>query len=457
MPPLSAIPLGRNALLAVLALGWSSSDVWAQDTWTLTDDERRAFLHHYSPVILKRADEDGEPEHLGHDWLTNIDFDTDGDFSDNRRRWESDKRDFIAGVDHAGWDIQPTVYTALLEFLEDGEKSLILLYHVYHASQGGFTSGDVHDWERMEVRLDGVRPGGPGAGESASYYVLTAHSRHVGLRAGHHDLHFLNAGKTEGAVRGSHLLVWQAEWNGDELLFHSPPRKGELRFVEDNVGEFVDGEALVDISGHSGEWAFHYVFVDRDAEDAAAYWDARTLTRENAAGLVSGRDESDVIRTDETIRIAYELQDMADIFPTHHVDAYGSKANRSWDGPSIRIELAESIHSDLLGTPVTVQPGVHEFLVGSRRGNRRGYPRKHWFWGSYFWNANGNWTGVALATRAGVWNQHDYFLHDGERGEYWAGNYARRAEAEPGHWLPAGWHLPENGGFDGRWVSLFAD
>ena len=28
---------------------------------------------------------------------------------------------------------------------------------------------------------------------------------------------------------------------------------------------------------------------------------------------------------------------------------------------------------------------------------------------------------------------------------------------EVGTWLPAQWHTAANGGFDGRWIQLFAD
>ncbi|TDJ66711.1 MAG: hypothetical protein E2O39_16005 [Planctomycetota bacterium] len=455
MHPSTTHPLSRLLLLVAITLGWSASRANAQEPWSLTDDARRAFLHYYSPVILKRADEDGNPNLLGHDWITNFNFDRDGNFSDNDKRWRRDKRDFIAGTDHADWRIQPTLYTALIEFTQGGEKSLILLYHVYHALQGGIGK-DVHDWERIEVRIDGARPGGPGSGEVLNYFVLTAHSLHAGRALGHHDLHFLDARKTSGAVRGKHLLVWQAEWNGTGLLISSPPNKSELRFVEDNVGEFVDAKALVDVSGTGNEFAFHYVFVDRDAEDATAYWHARELTRETARDLASGRDEHDVIQTDATIRITYELQDLGDVFPTHSIDAYWPARNKSWSGTKVMVDMTDGIRSDLTGTPISLEPGLHEFYGTARGGKRRGYPRKHWFWGTYLWNCRGSWTEFALVKRDGVWNQHDYFAHDGVRGAR-SGDTRERAGKERGRWLPPGWHLPENGGFDGRWVSLFED
>lgn len=455
MAQLSAALRKRLLAFPALLLASLAQAGAAQEPWTLTDDERRAFLHAYSPVILKQADEDGGERFLGHDWITHFDFDRDGNFSDNRKRWRKDKRDFVAGVDHPGWEIRPTLYTALLEFMRNGEKSLVLLYHVYHATQASFGTDDMHDWERMEVRLDGVRPGGPGQGELASYFVLTAHGEHAGRAAGHHDLRFFEWPEGQLPGSGKHLLVWQARWNGSRTLFSSPPRKSELRFVEDNTDEFFDRRAQVDISGHRGEKPFHYVFVDRDAPELAGAWDARSLTRELASELASGRGHAEVISSSQAPRITYELQDLADVFPTHYVHAYGSQRNKSWDGPRVRVHMLEGIRSDLLEPPVTVEPGVREFLVGTRHGKRRGYPRKHWFWGTYFWNATGNWTDVALARRSGVWNQHDYFLHTGVRAESDAHSRSVRADAERGAWLPVGWHRPEHGGFDGRWVSLF--
>ena len=124
--------------------------------WTLTNDARRAFLYHYAPLLFIRA-RSGSSER-GRDWVTNFDFDRDGDFSNNKDNWEDLDR-FIAGA-RPGWDIRPTLYTGLIEFMTGERKDLVLLYHVYHAKQ----RGSIHDWERIEIRVNGV-DAEPGAGE----------------------------------------------------------------------------------------------------------------------------------------------------------------------------------------------------------------------------------------------------------------------------------------------------
>ncbi|WP_447970294.1 hypothetical protein [Nitrospira sp. M1] len=428
-------------------------------SWILSDDQRRSFLHYYSPIILKRADENKiKGKTRGHDWITSFNFDQDGNFSTNRKNWEKEKSKFIDRKGHANWKIQPTLYTAAIEFMQNDQKSLILLYHVYHAMQGCqkleqiiCKNEDIHDWERIEIRLNHVTDTGPGQGETIGYYVLTAHSKHTGRLGGHPDLHYLDNMNTPQSLTGKHLFVWQAKWRGS-----TGPRKGELRFVEDELNEFLDGRAKVDISGHDDK-PFHYVFVDRDAKDATAFWNAQSINAENAANLASGKDDDKVIKTKKTKRITYELQDLADVFPTHWIHANGTESNIHWTGTPVHIQLAEPIQSSITGQTINIPAGLQDFhqrsLDGSEEGKRTGYPRKHWFWGTYFWGNEGKWTRDAYEARGEVWNQHDYFAHEG------SDNLRSKPspEQEAGEWLPEGWHKAENGGFDGRWVPLFSE
>ena len=435
--------------------------VWANsnDHWALTDDQRRAFLHYYSPIILKRVDENQpKGKTLGHDWITNFNFDRDDNFINNRKNWTKEKRRFIAGEANENWTIRPTLYSAIIEFMQNGQKNLILLYHVYHAMQGCqkieriiCRNEDVHDWERMEVRINNVTNFGPGHGEDIRYYVLTAHSKHTGRQGGHSDLHYLDNMETPHAIGGKHLLIWQAIWRGG-----TGPRKSELRFVEDGLNDFLNGKAKVDISGYDDK-EFHYVFVDQDAKDAVYFWNAKSITFHNAAQLASGKDDDDVVKTNKTIRITYELQDLADIFPTHWIHANGQNFNINWTGTTIQVELADSIKSSITANPIDVPAGLQAFhpraLDGGHAGERTGYPSKHWFWGTYFWGNEGKWTRDAYEARGEVWNQHDYFAHDGIQSP----RQKPSPELEAGQWLPEGWHKAENGGFDGRWRSLFSD
>ncbi len=421
----------------------------AEEPWSLSNDQRRAFLHYYSPIILKRADENKEKgKILGHDWITNFNFDRDGNFANNRRNWKKEKYKFIDQDAHENWQIRPTLYTAVIEFMNEGQKSLILLYHVYHAMQGCLTKAcineDIHDWERIELRLDNIDPKGPNHGETIRYHVLTAHSKHTGRLGGHQDLHYVDNLETPQTIAGKHLLVWQAKWRGG-----LGARKGELRFVEEGLDAFYHKRAKVDVSGYQWEKPFHYIFVNQDAIGTPDFLKALPLTQENANSLASGKDDDKVVDTEDTKRIKYELQDLADVFPTHWVHANGPDTNTNWTGKTTAVALEEELMSTITGTPITVPVGVQKFLGRSLdrddQGKRKGYPEKHWFWGTYFWGKDKSFTDKAYKDRNQVWRQHDYFAHLG--GESF----------DPGGWLPHGWHLEKNGGFDGRWIPLFSD
>ena len=167
-----------------------------EDGWTLTNDARRTFLYYYAPLLFIRA-RSGSSER-GRDWVTNFDFDRDGDFSNNKNNWEDLDR-FIAGA-RSGWDIRPTLYTGLIEFMTGERKDLVLLYHVYHAKQ----RGSIHDWERVEIRVNGVDRE-PDAGEQVAYVVVTEHSKHNVRVFPDSDLNFFETGS------GMHPMIWQAE------------------------------------------------------------------------------------------------------------------------------------------------------------------------------------------------------------------------------------------------------
>ena len=139
----------------------AAGPVAAASSAPLTHEQRRAYLHYYSPIILKRAHENaggasgGVGGRRGHDWITGssmaILLRWRPRLSNNRRNWALHKSEFLrdlrdGDVDgdgrarrHPAWEIRPTLYTALLEF-EAGDgteaKSMILLYHVYPRDAG---------------------------------------------------------------------------------------------------------------------------------------------------------------------------------------------------------------------------------------------------------------------------------------------------------------------------------
>ncbi len=426
--------------------------------WRLTDDARRAFIEFYSPIIFKRADETGN--NIGHDWVTNFYYDGDNDFSNNKKNWHKYLDNFIDDATrgpYRHWSIRPTLYTAVLEFMEDGEKQLVLLYHIYHAKQ----QGSIHDWERVEIRIRSVKRANPypGGGESIQYVVITEHSKHERRLYGNPDLNF------HQTARGKHPLIFQAEWSND----WSELRKAELRFVQEpwkNIKRFMekDQEAQVNISGE-GATDFHYVFVPKSDVAAVEFWNAKQLANAEADKLYAGVGSTTNMAASKVKRIQYEFQDLADILPTH-VKTKGP--NWSWHDVTRDIFLSEPLY-DESGAVVEIPRGIHTFLGRALDDedpdeDRRGYPLKSWFWGTYNFGAKGHWTGRAYKEgypdgkrctgngftdcEASFFYQHDYFMHNGQI--FSGGN-------QQGKWLDKGWHTAKKGGFDGRWRQLFED
>ena len=418
------------------------------NAWSLTDAARRAFLYHYAPLLLVRAR--GGSAGRGRDWVTNFDFDRDGDFSTNKDNWEDIDR-FIDG-ERPAWDIRPTLYSALIELMTGDRKDLVLLYHVYHAKQ----RGSIHDWERVELRINGVNAS-PGEWERVAYVVITDHSTHKGRVGGDPGLHFLET------ASGSHPLIWQAEGTYDGLFGLTGYFNAELHFVEEPWAAVEargdNANADVNVNG-GGDERFHYAFVPQEDAEAVSRLDAQRLTNDTASQLAAGEVSP---RLYQVRRVTYELQDLADVLPTHWEPA-GLSA-RHWAPPRVSVLLEEPLSAGIAGSEA-VPLGLQAFLTESvdvedDDESRNGYPRKHWFWGAYQMGDEG-FLSAALNDGAPArrriaanqdptslgryFHQHDYFLHEGPDGSI---------TGEPQGWLPAGWHLTSAGGFDGRWVQLF--
>jgi len=501
----------------------------AAPTASLTNDQRRAYLHYYSPIILKRAHENdggasgGVGGRRGHDWITGFFFDGDRDLSNNRRNWAFHKSELLrdlrdGNVDgdgradsHPRWEIRPTLYTALLEFEADGDaagKSVVLLYHVYHAMQGRaddvpdipdnpiveVPSGRarIHDWERVEIRIDGVTgsPGDPR--ENVNYVTVTKHGTHrtrstldPGGGLTFHDTAF-----------GRHVIVWQAEHNVDVdgldfIAGGVGPHYNELRLTSKSWPRIA--RKMTDNAKARLEHRFHYAFVDEADGEAVAWWNAGRIDDDpygNSAGHGRSRDVRMDVGEHALVRLTYELQDIADIFPGHRDDG---GENPSWTAASRVAILFDDPLLDMNTCPDETAPAgclhavpggmrVHEFLreardVDHESTSSTGYPTKDWIWGTYgnspsyidYPSSKGQFTDGALAypgygrcaanriadactdgaDAPAYFYQHDYFARRYER--------PVRAVRGRGRWLPRGWHRREAGGFDGRWVQLFAD
>ena len=455
---LVAVLLLVAASLAVPGVGSASAAAW-----TLTAAQRQAYLSHYAPVIFKRGDESSGRE--GTDWLSNYDFDRDGNFSNNRVNWRDVNQYTLVGA-HPDWRIRPTLYTALIEYTSGGTKDLVLIYHVYNAADKDFK--DIHDWERVEIVLHGVT-GDPGTGETPVYATITDHKDHV-MRRG---VNFMTA------PTGRHLMLWQAD--GSDLDSVTVNRHGhELRFVTDSwatVASRVEGTgtAEVDINNDSDK-NVHYVFVPERSTGAVAALRAGAVTPTTAHDLASKVDDDTEVPWRATKRVTYELQDLADIIPTHWQHAAWAT---HW--------LSDKSSDVLLESPVTSESGAAEVTTGLQRfytasrdsgqsdltDGREGILSKSWFYGAYSGEENadtisgsddfGGYQGLGLdsqgrsrgaasgdpASHGAYWRQHDFFVHTG------VVDTAERREA--GTWLTGQWYTAANGGFDGRWVQLFDD
>ncbi len=458
--------------LALVCLSWPSA-AQAQ-TWSLTKAQRQAYLNYYAPVVFKRANaNDGKH---GRDWITNFDFDQDGDFSNNKLNFKSINQYVDASrygpSSYSRWRIRPTLYTALIEFMDGGSKNLVMIYHIYHAldknAEGKY---QLHDWERVELLVKNV-VGPPGSGEYVAHGIVTQHKRHVIRQYGSPQLNFLQTST------GKHLMIWQAEWSDKLAAAHGQ----ELRFVVDPYSYIsgrmsVNGQAELDLNDDDGRKNVHYVFVPGESSAAVSAFGAQALSYTTANQLASRYDNGNTVAWSNVKRITYELQDLADILPTHW---QSSAYYTHW--------LAEDSVDLLFESPILNESGQAETATGLQRfhgrtrdieyeDTRSGYPTKKWLYGTFELNASaGDWGGggselfhdSAYAntvwdsrgqTRASAsgdsgatnayWRQHDYFVH--------SGSVNTTDGVEDGFWLPGQWYLESNGGFDGRWVQLFDD
>lgn len=281
---------------------------------------------------------------------------------------------------------------------------------------------------------------------------------------------------------GKHVLLWQA----DESNYDLPGAKShghELRFVANTFAwitsqrNTLGADAEVDITNGSSQKNVHYVFVPEGSSAAVATWGAQALAYHNASTLASRVDNGNTISWQQVKRLTYELQDLADIHPTH------------WQYAAWYTHWLSDLSADvLLESPIVNEAGVAEVSAGLQRfytrskdigksgltDGREGYLSKRWLFGAYSAELNPEWPmtgsddfqgfeglgtdsyGYTRGAASGYYNshnsfwwQHDYFVHSGVINS--------DNTREEGMWLRGAWYTAANGGFDGRWVSLFDD
>jgi hypothetical protein len=466
------------ALFILVGLSTTAKQASAQ-AWSLTKEQRKAYLNYYAPVILKRGDENSGKQ--GRDWITNFDFDQDWNFSNNRVNWLNVPQYVNAAQGGTGaysnWRIRPTLYTALVEYMEGGSKSLVLFYHVYNATDKD--GNDIHDWERVEILVRGVGGTPGGGGEYINDVAVTAHGEQLIRR--YYDAGGLNFMQT---ATGKHILVWQAdesdvEWyTGSTVGYHAHALWHVTTPYSTIASQMNSTTANAKVAvTQSDSKNVHYVFAPEGDQAAVDAWRAKPLSYSTASGLASRVDNGDTVRWSSTKRITYELQDVADIFPTHWV---GNQWYVHWMTNDYRYVLLESPILNEAGQP-EVSAGMQLFYVRSRDIGKSGgvgadaaVLGKNQIWGNYSaeLNSEAPWSGDDFGGFEGLgyddygrtrgaasgyydshnsyWWQHDFFVHSGVI-------TSDQTHYEAGTWLPGAWYTAANGGFDGRWVQLFDD
>jgi hypothetical protein len=463
------------ALLILLGLSVGASQAHAQ-SWSLTKAQRQAYLQYYAPVLLKRGDENNGKQ--GRDWMSNFDFDRDGNFSNNRLNWLNIGQYLAAAQAGTGaysnWRIRPTMYTSIIEYMNGGSKSVVLLYHVYNAADKD--GKEIHDWERVEIVIHGIT-GTPGGGEYVNHVTVTMHKEQIMRR--YYDTGLLNFMQT---ATGRHVLLWQADesdWDKTGPYGYHAHALHHVKTPYSTIAGRMNSttaDAKVAVTGSDSK-NVHYVFVPEGDQAAVDTWRAKPLSYTSAGGLASRVDNGDTVRWPTVKRITYELQDIADIIPTHWQN---SAWYLHWLSGLDRYVLMESPIVNEVGQ-AEVPAGFQRFFTQTRdigyssgTDGREGVPSKKWFYGGYsaelnweapwdgdefggyeglgyddFGRTRGAASGYYDSHNSYLW-QHDFFVHSGVI-------TSDQTNYEAGTWLAGAWYTAANGGFDGRWVQLFDD
>jgi hypothetical protein len=313
-----------------------------------------------------------------------------------------------------------------------------------------------------------------GSGEYVNHVTVTVHGEQIIRRYYDTGLNFMQTST------GKHVLIWQAdESNPDSpnLGYHAHALwhvKTPYSTIASRMNSSAEGEVNLNYASDNN---VHYVFVPEASSSAVSAWGAQSLSYANASSLASRVDNETEVPWYRVKRITYELQDIADILPTHW---QGNQWYVHWTTDDWRYILLESPILNEAGQP-EVSAGMQLFYLWSRDIGKSGdvgtdssLLAKKQIWGGYSAEINSEfpWSGDDFGGFEGLgydsygrtrgaasgyydshnayWWQHDFFVHSG-------GITSDQTHHEAGMWLPGAWYTAANGGFDGRWVQLFDD
>ncbi len=166
---------------------------------------------------------------------------------------------------------------------------------------------------------------------------------------------------------GKHVLLWQADdsdWDtfSDPYGYHAHAL-WHIKTPYSTIASRMNSSAEAEVDLHyASDNNVHYVFVPEGSQSAVTAWGAKPLNYSNASGLASRVDNGTEVPWYSTKRITYELQDVADIFPTQWV---GNPWYVRWTTNDWAYVLLESPILNEAGQP-EVSAGMQLFYLRSR-------------------------------------------------------------------------------------------
>ena len=277
---------------------------------------------------------------------------------------------------------------------------------------------------------------------------------------------------------GRHLLLWQADGSNFDLPSVNP-HGHELRFATtpwNTIAARMESTSTAEVDiNNDNEKNLHYAFVPEGSATAVATWRAQPVTPATANELASKVDNGTAVTWQATKRVTYELQDLADVVPTHWQHANwqptgsppvqrraagvaGHLGERRGGGQRRPAAVLHGVAGQRCSptSPTAARascprPGSTAPTPARRTPTRSPAPTTSAATRDSASTAPAAPAAPRAVTRppttptgASTTSSSTPDVDDADRREI-------------GTWLTGAWYTPANGGFDGRWTQLFAD